>query len=1258
MSQLKTKCPHCQTALLFAATFADKTVRCPSCRGRFQINVVRVPSDATLRDAATVDDVIDSGDDSQPSDAPERPASAGRGEVARQGVASTRSPHAGKGADAKPFAPRSMPDTPASRQVSAESKPDPTKGGDRVDRDRNRQRAESETPAVAPDASANEPRPTAPHEGESRKRIGRFEMMDVLGEGSFGTVYRAYDPLLDRDTALKVLRPSVSSKVSLDRILAEAKASASLRHPNIVGVYEVGTKSDAAYIASQYVPGENLSRKLKSRAAPATGDRSEWVLFLHMLIELCRGLAYAHRQGIVHRDVKPHNVLIDENGHAQLTDFGLARRTDGSSDERKQLIGTPAYMSPEQASEDQSQVGPPADQYAVGVILYETLTGRKPFEGDAYAVLSSIAHDEIPSPSSIGSGIPKPLELICLKALSRDPADRYADCDALADDLQRWIDGDLVEASNPTWLDRSVHWARRHPQYAGWVAAALLAVIGGGGAVLTLAVGKAMAASLTVRDQRTRIDDFEVNLSSARSELSQTESLATEAEHRAGVAQYARNLDLVTVAIEANEVAKAHRLLDRVPWSRRGVEHGLLRRRAMGTPYILHAGQRPLGISWSHDGSLFVAAGPDGLRFWDGERFVPLGDFHVEGVTKAVFHPHKMELLTLHQSTPRSPEEAPPAPVVQSEDAPQATSGESSKPELRVWAVRRVANDLELTLLRQARTEFKRLKKVAFHPSGHTFAVSGDPQRRQPGVEIRSWSDPQVKVLSRPSRVPGHVSDLAFTADGTELHCQSSRAEHGCTIHSVSTENRAGSELEAYVKHHHAHAREQELLPVQPPNLASVFQKDKTWAVRPFPRDRFGLPEYYQGKILCWDREAIGHGTSPSGVFELGSRQYVRLFSDGRLVDGKTERVGHMAAVTQFAIRPDRRCYATADQEGHIRVWPIHRRIPEGIEKPLKLVSGSRMEVDATGKVATASIPDGEATILTLWDVRTGRTLSELPGHERGIPAVAFHPAQNRLASVDGRGTVRLWDLEDTSVISELALDADVRDLRFDRSGDHLVLAGIRRGGAGSEAAPGNDATAGFAAVYKADLTAAPVVSIDQPAEVLQAAFVHGRNELVTGSLDGVLNRWSVATGKRVESYETDGLVPIDLDVSESQLAVVLAEACATGTGVDGAQYRSKIRCWRVSDSSHLYDVEDPSHLFRYLRFDPSGNRIIAPTSHGFLLYDAVTGAKLIDDRRFPCRSGFNEHIVRSVPVTKTRLEDENASRDRQKKRYANLLDC
>jgi predicted oxidoreductase (fatty acid repression mutant protein) len=301
--------------------------------------------------------------------------------------------------------------------------------------------------------------------------IGRFAIRGKLGAGAFGTVYRAYDPQLDRVVALKVPNPGVMTDAKrAERFLREAKAAANLHHPHIVPVFDAGKDGDTLYIASAFIGGKPLSD-----AIPEGG--TDFPRAARLARELAEALAYAHEQGIVHRDVKPQNVMLDTLDRVHLMDFGLASRQEeaGRLTNDGAVMGTPAYMSPEQARGQKGDAQPPTDQYAAGVVLYELLTGRTPFSGPPAVVIAAVLTAEPDPPRTHRPNVPKDLETICLKALAKHPEDRYPDCQNLADDLRRWLGGEPISARRMSLRERAARWVEKEPGLAG--ASATLAVV-------------------------------------------------------------------------------------------------------------------------------------------------------------------------------------------------------------------------------------------------------------------------------------------------------------------------------------------------------------------------------------------------------------------------------------------------------------------------------------------------------------------------------------------------------------------------------------------------------------------------------------------------------------------------------------------------------------------------------------------------------------------------------------------------------------
>lgn len=329
---------------------------------------------------------------------------------------------------------------------------------------------------LLPRPPAPEPREAAQGEPVSvgslpQSQFGRFRIRRELGRGGFGIVFLADDLTLGRPVALKIPLPNVLLDPTLrERFLREARAAAVLDHPNLVPVYEAGEEGPLCYIASGYCPGPNLAVWLKRQQGISMQ------MAAHLVAEIADAVAHAHGRGILHRDLKPSNILLvpreandprpvslDLGFAPRLTDFGLAKFLDEAGTETSTglLLGTPHYMSPEQASGSKTAIGIATDVYALGVILYELLTGRTPFdEANLLLLLEQVRAQEPTPPQKIRSDVPDDLATICLKCLHKNPGQRFASATALAEDLRRYLRKEPIQARPLNLLSRAWSWCQ------------------------------------------------------------------------------------------------------------------------------------------------------------------------------------------------------------------------------------------------------------------------------------------------------------------------------------------------------------------------------------------------------------------------------------------------------------------------------------------------------------------------------------------------------------------------------------------------------------------------------------------------------------------------------------------------------------------------------------------------------------------------------------------------------------------------------
>jgi TolB-like protein/predicted Ser/Thr protein kinase len=320
----------------------------------------------------------------------------------------------------------------------------------------------------------------AKRSAETLGELGDYELLEVVGRGGQGVVYRAHQKSLNRTVALKVISlGSWATEAHLKRFRREAEAAASLEHPGIVPIHEVGERDGSCYFSMKFVEGGQLDQVIK-RESMSIRQAAE------LISKVARTVHYAHEHGILHRDIKPGNILLDAKGEPLLTDFGLARLVEAESTvtRTKEVMGTPSYMAPEQAVGNNAAVSSATDVYGLGAVLYQLLTGHPPFAGGTtYETIKLVLDTEPRQPRLLNPKIDRDISTICLKCLEKDPKRRYSSALALAEDLEHWLKHEPIQARRTGLFTRGRKWVRRNPSTAGLIAL-LVALAAGSGVVV------------------------------------------------------------------------------------------------------------------------------------------------------------------------------------------------------------------------------------------------------------------------------------------------------------------------------------------------------------------------------------------------------------------------------------------------------------------------------------------------------------------------------------------------------------------------------------------------------------------------------------------------------------------------------------------------------------------------------------------------------------------------------------------------------
>ncbi|HMO66227.1 MAG TPA: serine/threonine-protein kinase, partial [Verrucomicrobiota bacterium] len=468
-------------------------------------------------------------------------------------------------------------------------------------------RALEPPPAAEADAPTETSVPATPFTGTRLRYFGDYELLEEIARGGMGVVFKARQVSLNRLVALKLISAGALATADLvKRFKAEAEAAAALSHPHIVPIHEIGEHGGQHYFSMGLVEGPNLKERLSGRPLPVEEAAA-------LAATLARAVHHAHQRGVLHRDLKPGNVLLDPEGRPHLTDFGLAKlvQKDSTLTHTHAVMGTPAYMAPEQARGETREVTTAADVYGLGAVLYETLTGSPPFAGGtSVETIRQVLDQEPRRPSVFNPKVDRDLETICLKCLEKEPGRRFASAVALAEDLDRWLRHEPIRARPITTPERVKKWVRRRPAIAALGALSLVSLV-------ALAVGSTIAAW---------------RIQQGREELRQN--------------LYASEMGQAFAALDSGDVRRVRELLDAQPPALRGFEWRHLWGQSRTQEVATFDPGSTYGCAVSPDGR-YLASMADKLSLWDllsRQKLVTRGEVAPGGADDLTFDPHSRML--------------------------------------------------------------------------------------------------------------------------------------------------------------------------------------------------------------------------------------------------------------------------------------------------------------------------------------------------------------------------------------------------------------------------------------------------------------------------------------------------------------------------------------------------------------------------------------------------------------------------------------